>query len=626
MEKKVVVGNEALEEFRERLERWGELCAQLRELYYKYLDLAAFRSDKCYFPGRRCKRSWKRQYDVGDLTLMWTYIANTAPLCGKLMRALAEVEYKIRKRALESLEKYGGVEKMGKLNIAYIRLKRPVYGYVVLWNNKLYVVWGEFNGLPRESKSRAVEIERRVLETIGRYKRGEKAELEVEEYTIDDEYKRLWLEVPLPEGVSKLLGVKGEAPVALFRNLGWLLSDDRRTELAHVSGNPGQTALRLFDWIALVKYVVEKLKLGEDKPLVFKLAVHRVVKTKAGENPNISVRPIGISADVIKDVYLHFGISLGEPKEVIAYGYKIVSELNNTAIKRYKNESVIDDVSSWIALSAMLSTLIIGDGTVYPYVVTISVKAKSEPSLEGEVAPVKELAKALRVSYYGHRVVLWPRLMKLIVPASPVPAFEKTVKLYKILLEYPVAVLIEVGRVSYLLNDAGKGLFKITGKKAIELYELLKRVGVKANYNGRYLYVKSKYLMALARHRDFKIKFLNQIEKEAIKRVSPATSVPNYEALKSVLEKIAEVARLSLRRSKGYKSIVILLKDKSKFEEVVKLLDASGLRFSIWRKERIIAINEQTLVEAILRIMPHLFSNTCMFSVPTPSFYISFVN
>jgi len=42
---------------------------------------------------------------------MWMYIANTAPLCGKLMRSLAEVEYKIRLRALESLEKYGGVKK-----------------------------------------------------------------------------------------------------------------------------------------------------------------------------------------------------------------------------------------------------------------------------------------------------------------------------------------------------------------------------------------------------------------------------------------------------------------------------------------------------------------------------------
>jgi len=76
---KGAIDNKALEEFRKWLERWDELCTQLRELYYRYIDHAAFRSDKCYFPGRKCVRSWNRLYDVGNLTLMWTYIANTAP-------------------------------------------------------------------------------------------------------------------------------------------------------------------------------------------------------------------------------------------------------------------------------------------------------------------------------------------------------------------------------------------------------------------------------------------------------------------------------------------------------------------------------------------------------------------
>jgi len=132
-----VVDNKALEDFRERLLRWDELCAQLKELYYKYLDLAAFRSEKCYFPGRKCRRSWKRQYDIGDLTLMWTYIANTAPLCGKLMKALAEVEYEIRLKALESLEKYSGVTKeaTARSKIVYKKLNKPVYAYLILWND-----------------------------------------------------------------------------------------------------------------------------------------------------------------------------------------------------------------------------------------------------------------------------------------------------------------------------------------------------------------------------------------------------------------------------------------------------------------------------------------------------------
>jgi len=156
MEREVVVGNRALEEFLERLLRWDELCSQLRELYYRYIDLAAFRSEKCYFPGRKCRRSWDRKYDVGDLTLMWTYIANTAPLCGKLMRALAEVEYKIRRSALESFEKYGGVEirtnPSGKREIVQVLLKRAVHIYLVVLGDKLYAIWGEFDGLSKTVK------------------------------------------------------------------------------------------------------------------------------------------------------------------------------------------------------------------------------------------------------------------------------------------------------------------------------------------------------------------------------------------------------------------------------------------------------------------------------------------
>jgi len=67
---------------------------------------------------------------------MWTYIANTAPLCGKLIKALAEMEYKARLNALERFEKYGGVEKRmnpgGKYEIVNFQLKRPVYGYLAL--------------------------------------------------------------------------------------------------------------------------------------------------------------------------------------------------------------------------------------------------------------------------------------------------------------------------------------------------------------------------------------------------------------------------------------------------------------------------------------------------------------
>jgi len=463
-EEGVVVSNKALEEFRERLLRWDELCAQLRELYYRYIDLAAFRSEKCYFPGRKCERPWGRKYDVGDLTLMWTYIANTAPLCGKLMRALAEVEYKIRLKALESLEKYGGTTKNSKVEdheISHIRLRAPVYAYLVVWNDYLYVIWDDFNVKSRSGKPRPVKVERKVVDVIQNLRTG------VDVYEIDKEYERLWLEVPLPEGVRKLLGGGDKAPVALFRNLGWLLSDDARTTLAHDAGKSGQVALRLFDWIALAKYAVKRLGLGDDKPLVFRLAVRFITKTKKGENPVVHIRPIGFATRVIRGVYSQFGIPFGKPKAVITHGYSVIGVLHDMAIRRYKIESVVDDVNAWIALSEVLATLIIGDGTVSPYMIQISTNATPEPSLERETTLAKELAKALKSWYYGRKVVLWPRHVKLIAPAPPMPAFEKTVKLFRTLLEYPVAVLVEVGRTSYLLNFGGQGRFKIGGKKPL---------------------------------------------------------------------------------------------------------------------------------------------------------------
>jgi len=586
----------ALEEFLERLLRWGELCAQLRELYYKYLDLAAFRSEKCYFPRRRCVRSWNRKYDIGDLTLMWTYILNTAPLCGKLIRALAEVEYEIRKRALENLEKYGGTIKNFKLEdheISYIRLRVPVYAYLIIWNNHLYVIWGDFN---------AVEIERRIIDAVQNRRIG------VDVYEIDREYERLWFEVPLPESVSKLLGGRDKAPVALFRNLGWLLSDDSRAKLVHEAGNPGQVALRLFDWIALAEYAVKRLGLDEDRPLVFKLAVRRITKTKKGKNPQVYIRPIGFSASVIKEMYLQFGIPIGKPKAVIAHGYEVISVLNNMAIRRHKVESVVDDVNSWVALSATLTSLIIGDGTICPYVIRISAKAKPE----GGAA--RELAKALKVSWHGGKVALWPRFMKLLLPAPPTPAFKKTVKLYKTLLEYPVAVVVNIGGKKYLLNNVG-GKFRIGGEKAVELRELLRRVGVEASYNGR-LYIKYRDLMDLAK-RGFEVKFLNQMEKETVKKVPRVVSVPDHETLRRIFEKIAEVAKFRIKtyrkyKYREYKSIVISLIDKSKFEEVLKLLEVSGLRFSVYQKKKMITIREQTLVEAILSVVSHLFSTSSL--------------
>ena len=69
----------------------------------------------------------------------------------------------------------------------------------------------------------------------------------------------------------------------------------------------------------MVKYATKRLVFDEDKPLVFKLAVRYITKTKIGENPRVYIRPIGFSARVIKETYLRFGIPFGNPKAVIAH-------------------------------------------------------------------------------------------------------------------------------------------------------------------------------------------------------------------------------------------------------------------------------------------------------------------
>jgi len=173
---------------------------------------------------------------------------------------------------------------------------------LVLWGDRLYVIWGEFNGLSEDSKTRSVEPERRVLGVVEQYMRGKRAEIEVNEYEVDREYERLWLKIPLSEGTSKLLGGRAKAPVALFRNLGWPLSDDAHTMVQHIAGNLGRATLRLFDWITLAKYAMEVLKIVPNKPLVFVLAV-TITRTKNGFDSILRISPIGTASEALQAAY-----------------------------------------------------------------------------------------------------------------------------------------------------------------------------------------------------------------------------------------------------------------------------------------------------------------------------------
>jgi len=611
-----VVGNEALEEFRERLLRWGELCSQLRELYYKYLDLAAFRSDKCYFPGRRCRRSWERQYDVGDLTLMWTYIANTAPLCGKLIRALAEVEYEMRLRALESLEKYGGIERVtspnGNSPIMNVFLKKPVHAYLILLDDKLHVIWGEFNNLSRDGKKRAVEVERKALSIIRRYKRGEKVEMEVEDYEVDREYERLWLEVPLPDSVSKLLNGRSKAPVALFRNLGWLLSDDNRSEPEHGAGNPGQIAVRIFDWIAVATYAK---RISPGFTFVIKLSVYNISRTKDGNNPVIEARGIGAVAKTIRDIYRQFGITLSEKvEEVIARGFTVLNALREEAFRREGLTYVVNDVGAWITFSTAVATLVLGDGYVMPFELGVAVKSPPEAMPKKEAVKMKELAKALGGVAARQDIRLRGWQMRLLLPSPPTPAFEKAAKLYDAFTNYPVAATVEIGGIVYWLTHNNSGRFVTEKRRAVAgLYEAVKRLSLTVGAGKGTFALTYAQLRELAKY--VPVRLLNEMEKEVVREVRPAPSF-DLEALKKVLEEVAKMAKITAIRIGKYDRVVITPYIKSKAWKIMALLKAAGIRASVDRSRGRIIISERISVEAILRVMSNVFppSSLLLFS------------
>jgi len=331
---------------------WSERCQRQLEAHRRYAELAKFRSEKCHFPSSNCG------YAEADIRLMWQYIEDTAPLCGKLIKALAEVEERFRQMGLESLEKHGGVEERTKARteIALWRLEKPVYATAVQWKERLYVFYDK---MTIEGSLRGDELEEVAREV-------EQADIPVGAYNVDEEYKRLWLEVPLPKLVSRLLGGKDMVPVVLFRNLGWLLSDDWRQQPGHTAGNPGQVAMRLFDWIALARYAMDVLMKATSEPLAFKLKIRQVAKSSAAGNSLVEIRPIGVANKLINLAYEYYGIALGKTEEVLMRGYTLLKALREEAFRKEGKMYVVYDVGAWIAFSNVVDSAGRGRGEGQP--------------------------------------------------------------------------------------------------------------------------------------------------------------------------------------------------------------------------------------------------------------------
>jgi len=412
-------------------------------------------------------------------------------------------------------------------------------------------------------------IERKIVDIVTRYRRGEKTELQVEEHEFKDEYERFQFEVPLPKSVSKLIRGRDKAPVALFRNLGWLLSDDSRQYLFHGTGNPGQMVLRLYDWIMLARYGIKALKLPTDKPLVFKLEIKRLVVTTEGINPTIIARPIGTAMKIISTVYDAFGIRLGKSEGVIPRGYAVLKALREEAFKREYKMQVVDDVGAWIAYSAAVATLILGDGNITPFEIKISAKNPPRTGLDGTFIRAKELANAIGGTPTRQgEVVLTTWQMRLMLPAVPMPAFKKTAKLLRLLANYPPTAIVNINGEEYILFHRPTYRFTIGLNRDARLYEYLKEIGlrVKINKLGQIM-LTYRHLREL-RRRGYVVRILNEAEKERYKRVVPALSMPDVEVVKKALREVAELARISVTREGGRTVVNVIPNDKENLEKL----------------------------------------------------------
>jgi len=182
--------------------------------------------------------------------------------------------------------------------------------------------------------------------------------------------------------------------------------------------------------------------------------------------------------------------------------------------------------------------------------------------------------------------------MRLLLPTPPTLAFEKTAELFETLANYTAVAVVEVNGATYLLVHNGGGEFVIGRSKAAELYNALERLGMKARFKRNLLLLTYAQLEELAR-RGFTVRFLNDMEKDAVREVRPALPTPDLDAVRRVLEEVAKMARIVVATDRGRLYIRIIPYDKSKAEEIAAKLRAVGIRATVLHKKREVRIHEQ---------------------------------
>jgi len=167
---------------------------------------------------------------------------------------------------------------------------------------------------------------------------------------------------------------------------------------------------------------------------------------------------------------------------------------------------------------------------------------------------------------------------------------------------------VEVNGATYLLTHNGGGKFVIGEGRAAELYEAVSRFGIKARFKRNLLLLTYAQLEELAM-RGFAVHLLNDVEKDAVRKVRPVTPAPDLDAVKRVLQEVAKMARIVVAIDRGRLYIRVIPYGKSKVEEIAAMLRAVGIRASMLHKKKEIRIHEQRSVEIIRRIAPHFFTH-----------------
>jgi len=470
---------------------------------------------------------WKEVRDVYPRGFADRIASLLEPKSSKLEEALYGIMQMVAREALCSLDEHGGRLKEYDKGTRYYELNRPADVSIVTYADRgrhfatLYFTRGvNFEDLPRRGDLRAEEIERRLVDIINRFERGERIEgVEVQRFDVklDD---RLLQKLDVSAIADKLNG-QTEAPLVLFFEFGWLASDDVRCKPYHETTDLGQAVVRLTHWIASIAS-----DSGEGRFFVFRINVYRTHVAEDGLKSSLFIRPIGKAAKAIKEAYAKYGVYLGKSEVVRCRIYDIMRALRETSVEPWRigrraGLVRVKDVDTYIAYCAVCKTLILGDGEAYRWGIYISVGDRN-------------LAEKLAEAIGGHSAedcVEFPKwFIQNALDVMPSAIFDKDRRLYNALANYVEGVGIAIRDNVYLLRRKYRGVFRIYGREAVELAQELKMEP--RTERGRHVLELSLEDLKKVEERGVCVEYLDDLEFEEVERLKDARVIarqPSFE-------------------------------------------------------------------------------------------------